>query len=116
MINDELESVSLVVVGDVYVLDRHAYQSVALEIVQANALGVACKEIRAELAAAKKSVAQHRMDIATLKRETRDQARKMASLEKAFGRMRSRRAEVTRVFDDEGRWRILTCRISAIGS
>ncbi len=47
---------------------------------------LARKEIRAELAAAKKSVAQHRKDIATLKRETRDQARKMASLEKAFAK------------------------------
>ncbi len=44
---------------------------------------LARKEIRAELAASKKAVAQHRKDIAALKREAREQARKIAFLEKA---------------------------------
>ncbi len=47
---------------------------------------LARKEVRTELEAAKKSVAQHRKDIATLKREAREQARKMNSLEKALAK------------------------------
>ena len=47
---------------------------------------LARKEVRTELAAAKKSVAQHRKDIATLKRQAREQARKMVSLEKALAK------------------------------
>lgn len=47
---------------------------------------LARKEIRTELAAAKKSVAQHRKDIAELKRAARQQAQKMASLQKALAK------------------------------
>ncbi len=47
---------------------------------------LARKEIRAEQAASKKAVAQHRRDIAALKREAREQARKIAFLEKALAK------------------------------
>ena len=47
---------------------------------------LARKEARAELAASKKAVAQHRKDIAALKRDKTEQARKIASLEKALGK------------------------------
>ncbi len=43
-------------------------------------------EIRAEQAASKKAVAQHRKDIAALKREAREQARKIAFLEKGLAK------------------------------
>ena len=44
---------------------------------------LARKEIKAELAATKKTSAQHRKDIAALKRQIRDQNRTIASLERA---------------------------------
>ena len=50
---------------------------------------LARKKIRAEQAASKKAVAQHRKDIAALKRETRDQSRRIAFLEKGLAKAES---------------------------
>jgi DNA-binding transcriptional regulator YiaG len=50
---------------------------------------LARKEIRAEYAATKKSSAQHRRDIAALKRELRDQARTINALERAIKTVRA---------------------------
>ena len=44
---------------------------------------LARKEVKAELSATKKASAQHRRDIASLKRELRDQAKRIASLARA---------------------------------
>ncbi len=44
---------------------------------------LARKELKAELAATKKASTQHRRDIAALKRQLRDQARQISSLERA---------------------------------
>lgn len=55
---------------------------------------LARKAIKAELAATKKAAATHRRDIAELKRQLRDQAQKIAALERAMATVKSAEPEV----------------------
>ena len=55
---------------------------------------LARKEIKAELAATKKAAAQHRREIADLKRQLKEQAKRIGVLERAAGKTKRAEPEV----------------------